>query len=72
MSNEPMVLVGFGKHDLLDMIEWIGTEEEERLLYAPTKYSWPPRYRRLEICSEREINAFVTYTNWVTEKLRSK
>ncbi len=67
-----MVLVGFGKHDLLDMIEWIGTEEEERLLYAPTKYSWPPRYRRLEICSEREINAFVTYMNWVTEKLREE
>lgn len=69
-DQEGSVLVGFGKHDLIQMMEWIGTEDEERLLYAPTKYSWPPRYRRTSICSEEEIQAFIKYNHWVLDKLK--
>jgi hypothetical protein len=60
-----LVLVGFGKSHLIDMIEWIGDKEKEKiLLEAPMK--WPPVYRRQEICSQEEILAFLEYTGWVS------
>lgn len=66
--QEHMILVGFGKQDLKDMLYKIDTDEEDELIYAPTNS--PPRFRRIGICSETEVNAFVTYTNWATEKLK--
>ena len=39
-----LVLVGFGKHDLSEVLTWRGTPKEEDAILAPTK--WPPRYRR--------------------------
>jgi hypothetical protein len=62
-----MVLVGFGKRDLKDMLHKINTEEEEDLIRAPTKS--PPRYRREAICSPEEIEAFMIYGRFVQEKL---
>ena len=48
-----LVLTGFGKHKLNDMLTWIGTEKEEDLLSAFTK--WPPVYREEKSCSEAEL-----------------
>ena len=42
---EPLVLVGFGKHDLADMIDFIDTENEERLISEPYETGWPPSYK---------------------------
>ena len=68
--QEPMVLVGFGKQDLKDILYKIGTDEEEELVYAPTRS--PPRYRRKSICTTEDIEAFMTYGRFIQEKLRSK
>ncbi len=66
LSQEP-VLVGFGKHDLVDMITWAGTDKEKDLLLAPSK--WPARWRRLEICDEAELQAMKSYIEFTTDKL---
>ena len=69
-KNEPMILVGFGKHDLGDLMKLIGTEEEEKLVLAPTKYSWPPRYRRSSICTAIEMQTFKEYIEHMSQFIR--
>jgi len=64
---ETLVLVGFGKRDLVEWIKLIGTEHERTLMLAPVNS--PPRYRRESICSDEEINAFVTYGRFCRAKL---
>ena len=49
-----LVLTGFGKHKLKDMLDWIGTEKEEDLLRAFTK--WPPVWREERICSREDVD----------------
>ncbi len=59
-----LVLTGFGKHKLGDMLEWIGTEKEDDLLSAFTK--WPPVYRDEASCDRQDIeNAcqFLAFVN---------
>jgi hypothetical protein len=60
---ETPILVGFGKHDLKDVMDWIGTEKELDALQASIK--WPPRYRRLEICEDGDVERFIKYTEWI-------
>jgi hypothetical protein len=48
-----LVLTGFGSHKLKDMLGWIGTEKEEDLLQAFTK--WPPVYREERIADAEDI-----------------
>jgi hypothetical protein len=67
-NREAHVLVGFGKHDLIDLIKLIGTKDEMTLYKAPVE--WPSRRRRRSICSNEEVEAFRTYLNWITYKLR--
>lgn len=57
-------LVGFGKHELKDMLEWVGTDKEEDLVMASQK--WPPRYRKLESCSEDEQLNFIQYVEFLS------
>ena len=64
---EPVVLVGFGKHDLVDMIEFIDTDNEERLVSEPFEKGWPPRYRRASACTEAEVEAFRKFTTFMTQ-----
>ena len=68
--HEPMVLVGFGKDDLKDILHKINTEEEDELIYAPINS--PPRYRREAICTPEEIEAFLIYVNFAKEKLMQR
>jgi hypothetical protein len=65
--EKEMVLVGFGKHDLTDMIKWIGTDREMELLIAPSK--WPPRWRRMGICEDADLQAMKAYIEFTTERL---
>ena len=47
-KEESMILVGFGKHDMVEVLSWRDTPQEEDAILAPTK--WPSRYRREAIC----------------------
>jgi hypothetical protein len=60
---EAMVLMGFGKKDLKDLLELIGTPQENLLAEAPVRA--PARWRRQEICSDEEVADFRRYVNWV-------
>ena len=65
-----MVLVGFGKHDLKDLWAKKDTKEGlQRLIEAITIKHWPPRYRRLEICTEEEVKVFKEYLHWIVNEL---
>ena len=66
-QKEGMVLVGIGKLDLKDLILKINTEQEKELLQS--LINSPPRWRRESICDEDEIQAFVTFTEFVTDKI---
>lgn len=66
-AREVLILVGFGKKDLIDLVEKIGTPEEDELIRAPL--NTPPRYRRKEICTPEEIGAFVQYATLCQKKL---
>lgn len=63
---EPLVLVGFGKYDLADMIKFIDTDNEERLVTEPFQKGWPPRYRRASACTQEEIENFRKFTTFIT------
>lgn len=63
----PMLLVGFGKYDLKDLVKFIGTPWEGQVLEAPLRA--PARYRRPNICQKEEFEAFTVYLNWITDKL---
>ena len=66
-AAEAKVLVGFGEHDLKDLMADEGNED--LLIYALTKHHWPPRYRRESICSQEEIQSFKDYMIWIQRKL---
>ena len=62
-----LVLVGFGKLKLIDLIEKIGKpEEEEKLLDLTLGQQLPPVYRDEKSCSEEEKLAFVEYVGFLT------
>jgi hypothetical protein len=60
-------LVGFGKKDLPEIMELIGTEKEIEAITAPLHA--PPRWRRVSICTQDEIETFKKYTTWVSTKV---
>lgn len=64
-----MVLVGFGPHNLDDMLTWRETEKEQDLIFAPDK--WAPRFRPEKSCSVKEFETFLEYVNWATELLKT-
>lgn len=66
LDNE-LVLVGFGKHSIVDLVKRIGTDEEISVINAAAK--WPARWRRMKICSDEELDAMKTYVEFTTEKL---
>jgi hypothetical protein len=68
--SQELVLVGFGKHDLIDMINWIDTDQEKEVLMAAGK--WPARWRRYEICTTEELDAMKTFVEFTHSKLNKK
>lgn len=59
--KEPLVLVGFGKQDLVDFIGY------PQLMNEAFVKNWPPRYRKESGCSREEIELFGEFTKWLTE-----
>lgn len=62
-KDENMVLVGFGKYELDEVLKWFGTSREIEALKAPILF--PPRWRRESLCSDKEKSDFVKYTSIV-------
>jgi hypothetical protein len=65
-TPEPMVLVGFGKHDLVDLMKLKDTDDEEKLVSEPFAKGWPPRYIRASAATPEEIKTFSEFTNFIT------
>ncbi len=63
-----LVLVGFGKHKLKDMLKWIGTDQEIDLLSAFTK--WPPIYREERIVDEEDMEYACRFLAFVHDSIR--
>ena len=63
-----LILVGFGKFDLKDMMKWVNTDRENELIFAPDKY--PPRYRAESSCSQEDLETFVQYVGWMSELMK--
>jgi len=62
-----LILVGFGRHRLIDLIEKIGDKEkEEELLNLTLGEHLPPVYRAEQSCTEEEVLAFLEYVGWIT------
>lgn len=61
---QPLVLVGFGKIELIDALKLIGTDREQELLEMPIKNI--PRHRYPKSCTPEQLNAFVQYVNWLS------
>jgi len=71
--REPLIVVGFGKYDLKDLMGQKDTEEgQDRLINGISLYGWPPRYRRASICTPEEITVFQEYLKWVLTKISKK
>lgn len=69
MNN--LVLVGFGKQKLIELIEKIGDpEEEEKLLNIALGGGVPPVYREEPKCSQEEKLAMIEFTGWLTSLLQ--
>jgi hypothetical protein len=62
-----LVLVGFGKHRLKDMLEWIGTDKEEDLLRAFKL--WPPVWREERIVDEEEMEYACRFLAFLQDKI---
>jgi hypothetical protein len=63
-EDEQLVLVGFGRFDLAEVLSWRGSSREEDAILAAKK--WPPRYRRKAICEPGDVERFVEYANWLS------
>lgn len=61
---EYLILVGFGKYDLSEVLSWRDSVKELDALNASTK--WPPRYRPYRLCSEEDISLFLEYGQWIS------
>jgi hypothetical protein len=63
--SEGLILVGFGKHNLSDMLGWIDTSKEEDLAKAFKK--WPPVWRREGACSVEEVHSSLRYLAYLQD-----
>jgi hypothetical protein len=69
ITKDGLVLVGFGKHKLKDMLKWIDTDQEQDLLTSFKK--WPPVYRELRACDAEDVEVacdFLAYLRSVIEE----
>ena len=64
-AREGLVLVGFGSHQLRDMLEWIGSEKEMDLATAFRK--WPPIYREERACEPEDIQAACDFLKYLQD-----
>jgi len=62
-----MLLVGFGKKDLAELVTLIQAGQENEVMKYSTNV--PPRWRRMAICNESDINNMRIYTEFLAKKL---
>jgi len=63
-----LILVGFGKQKIVDLIEKIGNKEgEEELLNLVLGQVLPPIYRVETSCTQEEVLAFLEFTGWLSD-----
>ena len=65
--KDGLVLVGFGKHDLADVLKWAGTDKEMDLLTAFKK--WPPVYREERNCSQEDIQTACDFLAYLQDAI---
>lgn len=63
-----LILMGFGKHKLKDMLGWIGTDKEEDLLLAFKK--WPAVWREERIADIEDIEYACRFLAFIQDTLR--
>lgn len=66
-----LILVGFGKERLVDLIEKINTDKDEELLNLALGGQVPPIYRAEQSCNEEEVLAFLEFTAWLGSLLQN-
>ena len=64
-AKEALVLVGFGSHQLKDMLEWIDTPQEIDLLTAFKK--WPPVYREQAACELEDVQTACDFLKYLQD-----
>ena len=67
VTTPGLVLVGFGKHKLGDILAWIGTEKEDDLLSAFRK--WPPIYREESSCDMADIQNACQFLAFIQDSI---
>ena len=65
-----LILVGFGKQRLVDLIEKINTDKEDELLELALGGKSPPIYRAEQSCTEDQVLAFLEFVGWLNSILR--
>lgn len=68
--DKAMVLVGFGKRDLVELVAMVKAGKEDEAIQASRNV--PPRWRRLAICDDVDVENMKFYTEFVTKKLGFK
>ena len=62
-----MILVGFGKKDLFELVALLQAGQEDEVFRLSTNV--PPRWRRLAICDEQDVENMRIYTEFLANKL---
>jgi len=66
-----LILVGFGKQRLVDLIEKINTSQEDELLNLALGGQSPPVYRAEQSCTEEEVLSFLEFVGWINSILQA-
>lgn len=70
-APEARVLVGFGKHDLSDMMALPEPDKAQMLMTAFVK-GWPPRYKYSSACGPEDVSLFRDYVYYLQQNSRRK
>ena len=65
-----MVLVGFGKRDLSELVAMVQAGQEDAAVKAAM--NTPPRWRRMKICDPQDLDNMRVFTEFLNKKLGSR
>lgn len=65
-----LILVGFGKKDLSELVEMVQNGKESEVMKAISNV--PPRWRRMKICDDKDIENMKIFTEFLAEKMANK
>lgn len=64
-KESTLILIGFGKNSLEEVLSWRGSIREEDAIMAAKK--WPPVYRRESICEPGDVERYKEYVEWISK-----